>query len=615
MNATSRRFLSLLSVCIPLAACGGGGGGDRGQPPVAAFSATVYVGESPLDVRFDASGSTDPDGRIESYSWNFGDGTTADQPIVGHRFEEPKPYRVTLTVTDDTGRRHETSAVLTAIEPGPDPLAVEQWHLGVINKTYPDDATGDGVRVAVVDDGLQIMHPDLSANIVNGGSYNYLDGGSDPTPRSGSNDAHGTAVAGLAAARDFNSEGGRGIAPRAELVGYNVLQNPTSSNQADAMTRGRDVVGVSSNSWGAPDLTGQLQPSGLNWRTAIDTGLAEGRGGLGTVYTWAAGNGHVAYDSNGQPVVIDNSNYDGQANHYGVIAVGAVDHNGSKTSYSEPGANLWVVAPGGGGSCGADTMTTTDLTGDAGLNPGFSDNDLSDADYTRCMNGTSAATPLVAGTVALMLQANPNLSWRDVRVILARSARQNDASDPDWQTNAPAPPTAAYHINHKYGFGLVDAQAAVDLAKTWTPLPPMTRYAAPQSGAKGVDVQIPDNAEPGVQDTMTISGSGIDAIEWVDVEFTSDHDYAGDLEIVLTSPTDTQSRLSERHLCQSGQCAAAVTGPDGIWRWRFGSARHLGEDADGRWTLTVVDKATDADLPGTGRFVSWRLVIRGHQAP
>ncbi|HEX5515748.1 MAG TPA: S8 family serine peptidase, partial [Gammaproteobacteria bacterium] len=274
---------------------------------------------------------------------------------------------------------------MPVIQPGPDPLLELQWHLldsgqagaaraalnvtPVWNSCEDASCRGEGVRIAVVDDGLEIGHPDLWPNIVPGASYNYLTGSLNPSPRATGQDSHGTAVAGLAAARDFNSEGGRGVAPRAGLVGYNLLQNPTLANEADAMTRGRALMAISTNSWGAPDGLGRLQPSNLSWRSAIETGLSEGRGGRGIVYTWAAGNGHWIDTIDGQDFARDNANYDGRANYYGVLAIGAVDHRGIKARYSEEGANLWLVAPGGNGGCD-NGLVTTDLSGAAGLNDG-----------------------------------------------------------------------------------------------------------------------------------------------------------------------------------------------------------------------------------------------------
>ena len=321
------------------------------------------------------------------------------------------------------------------------------------------------MRIAVVDDGLEIAHEDLFANVATGLSYNYVTGSTDPTnDPTDTTSGHGTNVAGIVAARDLNGLGVRGVAPRANIVGYNVLQTQTSSDEADAMTRNAATVGVNTNSWGAPDGNGNLWPSDLTWQTAIDYGLANGRGGRGIVYTWAAGNGGDA-NLTGGPV--DNSNYDGQANFRGVMAVGAVNDQGIKSSYSERGANLWVSAPGGE-FCDTHTITTTDRTGAVGDNPpapgsGYVDY-ANNLNYTRCMNGTSSATPMVAGVAALVLQANPNLGWRDVRVILAKTARQNDLSIPtEWAVNG-----AGYHFNPNYGFGVVDASAAVATAMTYS---------------------------------------------------------------------------------------------------------------------------------------------------
>lgn len=609
---------------LGLGACGGGGASKassadsgevaRGQAPVAAISAGSYVSEAiPFRIDLDGSGSSDPDGRITSYSWSFGDGATASGASVSHQYSAAGTYAAVLTVTDDSGNTASRRAVVTVIAAGDDPLYPRQWHLAnaaqsgggagedvnalpVWSGCADASCRGEGVRIAVVDDGLEIAHEDLSANIVNGASYDYLGGGNDPTPKANqSSSAHGTAVAGIAAGRDQNSLGGRGVAPRAELVGYNMLQSATLSNQADAMARDRVANSVSTNSWGAPDGSGRLQPSDFNWRAAIEAGLREGRGGKGIVYTWAAGNGDRRVTTqDGRSLPVDNSNYDGQANFYGVTAVAALDHFGRKASYSEPGANLWVSAPGGENCQSNDGIITSDLSGSRGLNAGDRQVELDDADYTACMNGTSAATPMVAGVAALVLQANPALGWRDVKLILAQSARKNDASDAGWSRNG-----AGIDINHKYGFGAVDAAAAVALAKSWTPVAPMRSFESEQ---RSPNLPIPDNNSTGVNDTLTVSGSGINQIEFVEVYFTAaDHPYAGDLEVTLTHlGTGTQSRLAETHVCDCKES-------DSPNNWRFGSSRHLNEAADGQWRLTVKDQYGQ----DVGTFKNWRLVIRG----
>jgi kexin len=526
-------------------------------------------------------------------------------------FTQPTGPTQTCSVTSSSGTvgaGNVTNVGVTCVTPLSDPLYTDQWHLkntGQLGATGVAGAVGEdmnvepvwlaatprkgtGIRIAVVDDGLEIGHEDLVSNIATGLSYNYLNGGSDPT-----DGAHGTSVAGIAASRDLNGLGGRGAAPRANMVGYNLLQSVTSTNEADAMTRGSPNVHISSNSWGAPDGKGTLDASASLWRTAITSGLTSGRSGLGTIYTWAAGNG--ATGSQACPSCVDNSNYDGRANNRGVIAVAAVNDRGVKASYSESGANLWVSAPGGE-FCSTHTITTTDRTGGVdGFNTTATAGvtDYANTNYTKCMNGTSSATPGAAGVIALMLEAKPTLGWRDVRLILAQSARKNDPTDPGWTLSTTTP---AYTFNHKYGFGVVDAQAAVTLASTWTNVGPELSFT---TALASPGLAIPDNNAVGVSNTINVAGSGIANIEFIEITFSAaDHTFSGDLAITLTSPAGTVSQLSTAHNC------APCTAYSG---WVFGSARHLGEAANGDWMLTAKDLAP----VDTGTFQSWRLKFYG----
>jgi len=497
----------------------------------------------------------------------------------------------------------------------PDPLYGRQWHLKNTGQSAANGASatagedlnvepvwnscgdsgackGEGISIAVVDRGVETGHQDLRQN-VSASLFNRvysLSGAAangDPTPAGTDADAaHGTAVAGIAAARDNNGLGGRGVAPRASLLAYALLQASTSSNEADAMTYQAANISVSNNSWGPPDGTGQLVDSGSLWQDAVAAGLQNGRNGLGTIYVWAAGNG---YDSGAQ----DLSNYDGYANYRGVIAVGAVNAQGRQASYSEPGANVWVAAPGGEVCQAGLGITTTDLSGVAGRNTGGSADELADPDYTQCMDGTSAATPAVSGVVALMLQANPTLGWRDVRAVLAQSARQNDPAGASWRTNG-----AGHRVSDAYGFGMVNAEAAVNAARIFSRLPAQLTYRSP---SQTVNLAIPDNSATGLGSAISVGNSGIRHIEWVDVTFSAPgHAYSGDLRILLTSPSGTEQVLAEPHFC-SGRCAPY----DG---WRFGIGHYLDEPADGIWKISVQDlRPVDS-----GVFQSWQVTVYGH---
>lgn len=478
-----------------------------------------------------------------------------------------------------------------------DPLFADQWHLRNtgqaggcagedvrISPVWNAGTKGTGVRIAVVDDGLEIAHEDLNPNVVAGQSWNYVNANTDPTHVS-TNSRHGTSVGGVAAARDSNGLGGAGAAPRAGLVAYNLLESFSAVNEADAMTRNAAAVFVSNNSWGAPD-DGRWAASAATWRAAIDTGLSNGRNGLGTIYTWAAGNG-------GQNNV-DNSNYDGQANYRGVLSICAVGDDGVKAFYSERGANLWVCTPSMGRANHA--ITTTDRVGALGYNTTGAAPNYSNTSYTNTFNGTSSAAPLAAGVIALVLEAKPLLTWRDLRIILAQSARKNDPGNGEWTVNS-----AGFNINHNYGFGVIDANAAVTLASTWTNVGAAVTFAP---AAATPNLAIPDNNTTGVSNIINVAASGIGKIEFVAITFNTNHSYVGDLDITLTAPSGTVSRLSEQHFCPP---APFPTCPAPGGTWRFGSARHLGEAADGNWTLTV----KDLFLADTGIFQSWQLTFYG----
>lgn len=531
---------------------------------------------------------------------------------------DPATNRLTIS-TINVGGQTFTDVVVTVgsvISLGPfapigditpnDPLFSDQWHLKNTGQKGRDDvpgrlgedlnvarawnfATGTGVRIAVVDDGLDINHEDL--NVVPGKSWDYrINAYGDPSSATGS---HGTSCGGLAAARGNNGIGVTGVAFNASLVGYNLLSATTGGYGADAVTKDLASNHIYTNSYGAPDGRGALFPSSEAWRQAIDTGIATGRNNKGVIYTWAAGNG----------AAVDRSDYDGQANYHGVFAIGSLNDRGEKSSYSEPGSNLLVMAFGGE-FCPTHTTTTVDITGIAGYNDGAKPDDyLGQPNYTRCMNGTSAATPEAAGVVALLLETNPELTWRDVRQILAGTARKNDPNNADWTTNG-----AGLNINHNYGYGAIDAAAAVNAARAWQNIP--AQKIATGSAAPGA--AIADNGSATIS-TIALAGSGISKLEFVDVTVTSNHPDVGELEIVLTSPAGTRSTLSTVRTCKNIDSAGVVLGDVSCESslaegFRFGVARLMGEAADGAWTLSV----RDGRAGNIGNLASWGLKVYGY---
>lgn len=466
-----------------------------------------------------------------------------------------------------------------------DPLVPDQWHLdnrGQSGGTPDVDVnilpvwnagwTGDGVVIGVVDDGLEHAHPDLAPNYVAAGSYDFNDGDTDPNPVH-VGDAHGTAAGGVAAASADGASCGVGAAYNAGLAGLKLIAAPsTDAQEAAALNHAPQLIHIYNNSWGPTDSGLALEGPGPLVAEALARGVEQGRNGLGSIYMWAAGNG---LDEN------QNVNYDGYANSPYTIAVGAIDHDGIQSWYSEPGAAMMVTAPSDGNVSG---ITTTDLMGADGYKNG---------DCTNDFGGTSSATPLVAGVVALMLETNPNLTWRDVQHILARTAVVNDDSDPDWTTNG-----AGFWINHKYGFGQVDATAAVVAAQTWGSLPEALVLT---TGTLPVNLAIPDNDPSGVTAEFTMQNNL--TLEHVEVIFDARHTYRGDLQIILESPSGTQSVLADLRNDDGEDYFDQTTG----MKWRFMTVRNWGESSLGTWRIYVSDLGEN----DVGTFVSWEIVFYG----
>jgi subtilisin-like proprotein convertase family protein len=505
--------------------------------------------------------------------------------------------------------------------PGPDPLLERQWHLfntgqsggvpGMDIGLQGVQETGRGVLMAFVDGAVQLSHPDLVANVYTlNGMLPEMDPSPPPAPPSAIynpsagqwDDAHGTAVVGIAVASANNSLGGRGVAPESKFVAYNgVVTGLVASALRSAIELGADIV---NNSWGALDSqTGQggsYQSSDPAWREAMTVALAQGRQGRGTVVVFAAGNGGLDEDSN----------RDAYVNHPGVLAVGAVDHRGRPSSYAEPGANVLISAPSMSllrrSDAGAD-IWTTDIAGLRGLTAGTSPEN---ADYAAFAGGSSASAPMVSGVVALMLEANPSLTWRDVRWLLARSARPADLS-PE-QAEPSVMNEQGFHP--RVGFGRVHAGDAVKAARGFGGLPPEVRC---DSGIQRVDQAIGDAPAPELIASSRLEGCDLKTVESVQVTLSIDHAYVADLEVVLISPSGTRSQLAKPHSCPasvSGACGDLSRG------WTFHSVRHMGESLRGSlqnaslgqlqqgWQIQL----KDAQTGDTGHWRSWRLVITGH---
>ena len=579
-----------------------------------------------------------------------------------------------------------------------EPLQSEQWYLtNTGQKAYAGYAgianfdinhsgalelgfTGANIRVNVIDTGMEMQHPDLLANIVPDGSYDYVDDDNDPSNYDDTDGDHGTSVAGLIAADD-NGAGITGVAPDALLQAFNYLRS--SQSTADyLLAHGGDTklddTAIFNKSLGvAVSYDYRVNSTRLEALSCFTSGGATDhespencsealRSGLGAIYVKAAGNDFSATATDELCLSFGlscrDANMDAEHAYPYQVVVGALNASGTKSSYSNAGSALWLTAPAGEYGWDYDfinselsqyslgltpdpdnpiwypAMLTTDQVGcergnttyrydfetsgvpPIGVTQFHEDDTLNpDCDYSSTFNGTSAATPVASGVIALMLEANANLSWRDVKHILAASSDVTDASIAEvsipvllcstdcsdgqytasdslefiardsWQTNA-----AGYDFHNWYGFGAVNAGAAVAMAQSYaSQLGQWQKLSVSQS----FNQVIPDATGSALQ--VSINQPDDFTVEAVQLDLQIDHSYLGDLSVVLVSPSGTRSVL----LTPFG-----LYDDDIDFDANLLSNAFYGEAAAGDWQLQIYD-LMQAD---TGSLVSATLNVYGH---
>ena len=298
---------------------------------------------------------------------------------------------------------------------------------------------------------------------------------------------------------------------------------------------------------------------------AISNSIVQGRDGKGIIWVVASGNAYAAGED---------TNFEGFLNSRFTISVGAVGKDGLHSSYSTPGAALFLTAPGG--DLESSTNHITAKPGGGCHNAGA---------------GTSFACPVVSGVVALMLEANPTLGWRDVQGILARTSRilKDDPDDSTRVTNG----GGLEHSNF-YGFGVVNAEAAVYFALRWTNYGPEQMLV----GETGLlNRPTPDRNDVLVVSQVRLEDDQFDifTVETVVLYLDLLHFSRGDLEIILKSPMGTESILHPGNRPENNQLERDEdeNGEDDEdayqhW-WKLSTVRHWEESAFGTWTLTIRD--------------------------
>ncbi|KAF7363769.1 PHOMO B domain-containing protein [Mycena sanguinolenta] len=467
-----------------------------------------------------------------------------------------------------------------------DPLFPDQWHL--INDQAPEHSmnvvpvwemgyTGRGVISTFVDDGLDYTSEDLMENFDADDSYDFNDHESLPYPKL-SDDTHGTRCAGQVAAGK-NGVCGLGIAYESKVAGVRILSGAiTDIDEAAALNYGFQNVSIYSCSWGPPDTGTVMEGPDYLINKAVLNGINAGRGGKGSIFVFASGNGAGSGDQ---------CNFDGYTNSIYSVTVSAVDHTGQRPYYSEACTANMVAAY----SSGSKKQPLT-----RGRNK-----------CTSAHGGTSAAAPNAVGVFALAVEARPDLTWRDIQHLCVETARMINPEDEDWDTTA-----AGRKYSSKYGYGVLDGLRFVQAAKEWELVKPQARMQTRTIQIEGGTMKPMGNysgGEPigpeGVSNVLLVTSeqlqdANFEKLEHIVVRVWIDHSRRGDVVVELTSPAGIKSVLAEKRRGDS-----AKTGFPG---WTFMTIKHWGEDVVGDWTLRVSDQASATH---SGSFLGWDMVFWG----
>ena len=478
----------------------------------------------------------------------------------------------------------------------------EQWHMakttlgGVVVDAHANVAAaheitrGQGTTIAIIDDGVDIDHPEFGGFGKVVAPRDATQRTSDPRPKDlfgtgpDFGDNHGTACAGVACAN--GTIGASGVAPEARMMPIRLASNLGSQREAEAFTwaadNGADVI---SCSWGPPDgrwwnpndpRHHQMVPLPASTRLAIDHVVTNGRNGKGCVVLFAAGNGNESVEN------------DGYASYANVIAVAACNDRGSRSVYSDFGDSVWCAFPSSDFGHApfnhprplTPGIWTSDRSGSDGYNPGSPADGDAAGDFTNSFGGTSSSCPGAAGVAALVLSVNPALKWHEVKELLKKSCDVIDPQGGNYDASGHSP---------KYGFGRLNARTAVELAKPRL-----------QNG-----ITITRTFDRPIRDFRTASFSlsvpENTPVEALTVSIDLKHTYIGDLIIELRPPANTGVSPFLLHNRSGGSANDiqktydAVTTPE--------LAAFTNKSCKGTWTLRI----RDAAFADTGTLVSFSL--------
>jgi len=511
----------------------------------------------------------------------------------------------TILFTDPSDKQQTTM-----VNAGVSANLTGSWSLGY---------TGSGVIIGIVDDGVDGTNYDLAPNYRSDLSRNFSDdadlAAAAQGPQQLSNN-HGTAVAGVAAARGGNKLGGTGAAPFAQIAGLRINIDEATDGDPDVSAKNyRDAYywysGVNSAT-GARQSAATIRVKNHSYGPSVpfldedpdgSLRLAVKRTALNKViHVWSAGNDRKTANEDSTKQQVIGTPY--------VITVAALGSDGKFANYSSFGANVFVTAPSSRSDLTGFGITTTDRTGDgygynrySTLNPkGDSTDAFSDTSYTSTFGGTSSSAPLVSGIMALGVQANAAMDLRMAQHVLVRTSDVVDSTDASasssggWRTNG-----AGFRFNPNYGFGNINAGKFVEKLREVGYVTAQTSHA---TGNVAVNAAIPDDDIAGITRTFSLTAAELDQpLESIVVGYTFTHERRGQLTGTIASPSGMSSRLfySTKDLAAEKQDAASVTN----FAWDFLSNAFWGESGIGTWTVGLADLVDGY----TGTWNSYRVTL------
>ena len=448
-----------------------------------------------------------------------------------------------------------------------------------VEDAWAQGYSGKGVKVTILDDGVEHTHEDLKDNYDPQSSIDLNDGDKDPFPRYDffNSNKHGTRCAGTVAAKANNSFCAVGIAYDAKVGGVRILDGQILDIlEAKALSFNRNHIDIYSASWGPNDNGKTVDGPKELARRALEDGIKKGRRGKGSIFVWASGNGGKHLDSCGA---------DGYATSIFTLSVSSASENGLIPWYSESCASsIATTYSSGSKRLKERKVVTTDLHGKC----------------TDQHTGTSASSPMAAGIIALVLEANPELNWRDVQHITIRSAKpEGNLKATDWTQNA-----VGLKFSHAFGFGLMDAGKMTKLAKDWNTVPEQKKCSSPKNVLKE-----PFTIAPKEEQSFSLPVDSCDSIRFmehlqlhINLKTSAKR---GDLTVMIRSPSKTVSILLPPRPFDDVR-----TGLDLFAEWPMMSVHFWGEPVvkndDSKWFLQV---RNDGDRPAT--LYDFQLIFYG----